>query len=449
MASSRKFMACSIFFQRILVNTMVLICSLGRLEAIESIKTPLSDLDSATLRSLGVSQMDIDSIGKDDEIVVDRGEGESDVLKSKRKNKINNEWWRDPLAQFDDEEVVDMEMEEYSSITQEEELGRLSKSEEAMSRDDIVDEDKVLIPMEEEDEGTPPLRMNEAEIGKVLYSSPELGPVIKTEKLPKGAKEKLKMHSIVPKEETDGSSISSTWERSKNHSRISAPAIPALLLSVSLPRIRSFASKLSTTSALTSKTFISVLVLRFLFHGIGMSKKRNTEEIPNTDYDDMSSTEGFDESAKDTPIHPQQERQNQRVGNRFQQIKTPLSNFFSERKVKSKPSRKRLEEMVAIWEEKYGVAETEKEIACRELESIKIQLHTLNSTTRYLRSQLHDNEISKEEAIAKERDKFNEELIRTRDKMITILKRERELMKHEMLKVRAMIDREEVVEDKI
>ena len=85
----------------------------------------------------------------------------------------------------------------------------------------------------------------------------------------------------------------------------------------------------------------------------------------------------------------------------------------------------------------------------QKLESIKIQLHTLNSTTHYLRSQLHDNEISKEEAIAKERDKFNEELIRTRDKMITILKRERELMKHEMLKVRAMIDREEVVEDKI
>lgn len=105
-----------------------------------------------------------------------------------------------------------------------------------------------------------------------------------------------------------------------------------------------------------------------------------------------------------------------------------------------------LRESLTVWKERTEAAELEKEALARdcdesakELESLRLQLNTLKSTTSYLRSQLSDNEKYLQEAIAMERQKANEQLMRIKETMVDIVNRERHLMRREILKVRQMM----------
>ena len=78
-----------------------------------------------------------------------------------------------------------------------------------------------------------------------------------------------------------------------------------------------------------------------------------------------------------------------------------------------------------------------------QLQEIRQQLDSLSQTNGYLKAQLRDTKRETEQVVQAERQKSNEELSRVRDAMVTVLDRERRLMKAQIMRtsaeVRAMI----------
>ena len=74
-------------------------------------------------------------------------------------------------------------------------------------------------------------------------------------------------------------------------------------------------------------------------------------------------------------------------------------------------------------------------------------MEDLKRTNAFLKSQLRDNKRILEKAVNAERQKTNAELLRVRDSMVSILERERRIMRANIMKnsaeVRSMIAREE------
>mmetsp|Transcript_6908 Transcript_6908/g.8592 ORF Transcript_6908/g.8592 Transcript_6908/m.8592 type:complete len:635 (+) Transcript_6908:315-2219(+) len=109
-----------------------------------------------------------------------------------------------------------------------------------------------------------------------------------------------------------------------------------------------------------------------------------------------------------------------------------------------------LREAVLLWKERTEAAESEKEALCRdfddsskELEALRGQLNTLKSTTSYLRSQLSDNEKCLQEAIFKERQRANQQLLKIKENMVDILNRERHAMRKEVMRVKVLLEEAE------
>lgn len=65
---------------------------------------------------------------------------------------------------------------------------------------------------------------------------------------------------------------------------------------------------------------------------------------------------------------------------------------------------------------------------------IKKQLHGLQETNRYLKSQIRDNQNEIVVAQSRERQKANEEISKMRDTMMQVLAKERALMKAQIKK---------------
>ena len=74
-----------------------------------------------------------------------------------------------------------------------------------------------------------------------------------------------------------------------------------------------------------------------------------------------------------------------------------------------------------------------------QLQEVQTDLASMQSTTRYLKAQLRDNEEIMNRAIDAERRKARGELMRMKDAMLSILERERKAMRDEVMRQSAQV----------
>lgn len=128
-----------------------------------------------------------------------------------------------------------------------------------------------------------------------------------------------------------------------------------------------------------------------------------------------------------------------------------LSGIMSHRQ--KRPSIKDLQDEVEALKERAETAESERdamekeyEATSKELQDVRAQLTNLAARARYLKSQVRDNQQKLDRAIHIERQKANAELVRVREAMMTVLEKERRLMRAQVMrqaaKVRAMMKEE-------
>lgn len=103
------------------------------------------------------------------------------------------------------------------------------------------------------------------------------------------------------------------------------------------------------------------------------------------------------------------------------------------------PSARELMDEVEVLRKRAETAEQERQVMEREYEKTSWQLQeaqnelsSLTSTTRYLKAQLRDNEEMMDRAIRAERRKAKEELLRLKDAMLEVVERERQAMRDEL-----------------
>ena len=111
-----------------------------------------------------------------------------------------------------------------------------------------------------------------------------------------------------------------------------------------------------------------------------------------------------------------------------------------EGKGKTTLSMRDLEEELDMWKSRVQSAESEVESVqhdwsecVQQLEEAKAQCMRLQSTNRYLKEQLRDNQREMEETLKRERQRATDELARIRGAMVEVLDRERKLMRDHMM----------------
>jgi len=114
--------------------------------------------------------------------------------------------------------------------------------------------------------------------------------------------------------------------------------------------------------------------------------------------------------------------------------KQRMPGFPSRRAIRRNDEMQALAERAETAEVERDTIEREYESSSRQLHGLQQQLQSMEKTNGYLKAQLRDLQRSSESTILAERKKSNEEMARVRESLVTVLDRERRLMRAQMVK---------------
>eukprot|EP00978_Attheya_sp_CCMP212_P012478 scaffold31138_cov58-Attheya_sp.AAC.1 len=273
----------------------------------------------------------------------------------------------------------------------------------------------------------------------------------------------------------------------------STRAVPALLLSSVIPRLRK--SIVDSSSGTALGYFASLLAFKLAMDRYVLMPAKN--HLKNTEtqqamdneggegsdilddedesvlFDEEYSDLGFgrpatrrkrkssvstDSNLKKTPVESTTVP-NDQVGverkwlngpNSLKIIQQGAMGYLARRKEKIRreqgPTIKELQDQVEQLLDRTGTAESQRDsmekdyqTSARKLQEVQSQMIRLASTTKQLREQLRESQQSLDSAVQVERRKANDELARVREAMVTVLERERRLMRVQVMKQAAEV----------
>mmetsp|Transcript_16139 Transcript_16139/g.25164 ORF Transcript_16139/g.25164 Transcript_16139/m.25164 type:complete len:456 (-) Transcript_16139:1363-2730(-) len=421
-------------------------------------------LDAATLRALGLADdsLSVDDTANadanvDDDVLApyDRDIEASEADMDDDDTDDEDAWWRDPLAQFEDEGDDD---------------GANAAA------GGVVIDTTILKPMmqdavEEDDHNVQrPYDDDEAE-GGVQHS----------DGLSEDAQRRLAERSIVPADDADAdaddemmipSSTTTTGggklvERSKKLSgkdvsaTIAAPL--TFLLPASFPKLRSLIT--SVVGATPMNVLLSVVTAQYMMMYLAGSRRKSAKAVDDdeTSADLESPVEtvsgggggytdsmyNLNEEANGADDTGQNVSKRGRLG-----VVQGAQSLFSHLGGGKQQTIDELSAELQAWRDSAekkdmhnSMLSRENEDIVNQLGEIKRQLHGLQETNRYLKSQIRDNQNEIVVVQSRERQKANEEIARMRDAMMQVLAKERSLMKAQIKKtseqVRALLAEDE------
>jgi len=438
--------------------------------------------------------------------------------------KSSDEWWRDPLAAFDEEDEEDLDFEEPEEkspldklLDERESTDKLEDADdeellvepeedlimEDLSVEDVNDEELFVEPedesIEEEKEGGLELEEEEEDDDEV-EAIEEIEIPREEIKLPQEEIEIPQEEIEIPREEieipqeepivieetkpqdNEKQLEASTTFSSDIKSGISAPVAQAA--SMLAPTVKSLIASIGPLAATNPLVQVvgAAAIARALMLSAGPKKgrKKNKSKPLYGENDDLSALdEEFDaemEAYRDEHAYSDEEEdyislddderdmmQQQSAQSydqslpshsrrRFNLPMSRIPNPFGGSK--RLPSKHALLDEIEDLKNRVKIAEFERENVEKEYEetSMKLQetmtdLTNLQQTSKYLKSQLRDNEDALSRTVRAERRKAKEELKRMREAMLTVLERERKAMREknerEIAELRSLMDEPE------
>jgi len=420
-------------------------------------------LDAATLRALGLADDSADDSAAanadanvDDDVLApydrDIEASEADIddddTDEDDTDEEDNAWWRDPLAQFEDEGDDD-----------------------GTGTGGVVIDTTILKPMmqdavEEDDYDVQRQRdEDEAEGG---------GGVQHSDGLSEDAQRRLAERSIVPADDADVDvdtadvddgvlfpSPATTngggklVERSKKLSGKDVSATLAapltFLLPASFPKLRSLIT--SVVGATPMNVLLSVVTAQYMMMYLAGSRRKSAKAVDDDETSaDLESpletmSNGGGGGYSDSMYHVNEEvigaddaGQNVSKKGRLGVVHGAQS-LFSHFGGGKQQTIDELSAELQAWRDSAekkdmhnSMLSRENEDIVNQLGEIKRQLHGLQETNRYLKSQIRDNQNEIVVVQSRERQKANEEIARMRDAMMQVLAKERSLMKSQIKK---------------
>lgn len=430
----------------------------------------ISATNGAILKSLGVDDSEIDKLlnGEDTENIPEKGNGDVEMNKIEQRDP---EWWRDPLALFEDSEDEDEDDTDMEDDEDEESYASYdvtSGSELDIETEDEVDSCPVITPLEDEEkdelvEEVP--ETNEKEVMKLEEPSKKNeSEKEKTEKketkdtrsLPMDAQRRLAQHSILMKPEASPSSK----VIEKSNTNFSAPALPAILV---ISKLRSILPGIPPNVV---TLFVSLAGTQFIATRLFPRKKRNLNQYAEDDDplgDDYTLSgknflskimKNLQPSGSSTKMRSKDERSSDENNVSSQGLSTKPGWVYQEKKNSEDSKQKKirrvskmemLEEM-EHWRDRAEKAEieneeliVESERVTKELAKVRSESSNLRNSMQYLKSQLLENQNEMEKAVKQERKKSEKEMTEVREALLKVLRHERNLMREQVQKTSAQV----------
>ena len=414
--------------------------------------------------------------------------------------KSNADWWRDPLAAFDDDSDDDYEEEvvqEEASVENSVDQMIILTEEAVMGAVPTMEDDVLVIPTDENKEGETNVVTVMENDNLVIFNNDNetIDGTTGTEEpiiLLESSKQVMNDQAIVLKA-ADHQIVS------LRRAMTGSLAAPLALLLPSLPKVQAVFTRLPVVTLLAIVTFMRVLYEPLLhLSGNRQPKTSQEEELRSPNDDDNFSSERDrhrekrlqDEEEEQQNVEPDKRKfwrsrkvpstqdneavvddtKNQSPGWFEQFFPKPLSHE------KLPPARELMEKVqqlqgaaeIAVsdrdsMEREYEKASWQVRILfllwvtsiakrpfhdqllllvpffLRQLQEAQTELSSLTSTTRYLKAQLIDNEHIMERAIKAERARAKKELTRMKEAMLKVLERERKAMRDELVKQTAEV----------
>ena len=114
-------------------------------------------------------------------------------------------------------------------------------------------------------------------------------------------------------------------------------------------------------------------------------------------------------------------------------VRRPTNPLFGNRAARKSDEMRALVERAKAAEVERESIEREYESSSSQLQATQNQLQALSKTNGYLKAQLRDIQRTSESAVMTERRKADEEMARVRESLVTVLERERRLMRAQMM----------------
>ena len=391
---------------------------------------------------------------------------------------VGEEWWRDPLAKYQDdddeyevEEVEESEDEECDEKPAQRQGGKRSSASKTMSKNKKK-------PRAASAKSKP---RGKAKAGKTpSFGLPSFG----------GKQTKGTTSSALTKRRSQKSSTGSSMTTSWNvptplgSVRVQLPAGATLgPLTTVIGAIGTFATNTSPTVPIILSLAMANFFLGLIRHAHPQQPSSSEEEEEYVDQsgyqqyndgygDEMDENYGFErqqqeQDYEDIPMEEDggldayQQQQDQypeddaesaargpNVLTRLASSMPKVPSLFgrgdgqTERRIRRNRRRsfRRDDEVRALYERaeaaeaERDTIEHEYELSSRQLQGQQQQLQALSKTNAYLKAQLRDIQRSSESAVLAERKKADEEMARVRESLVDVLERERRLMRAQMMK---------------
>jgi hypothetical protein len=377
--------------------------------------------------------------------------------------KSNEDWWRDPFAAFDFDDLEEGDEPQPAGRTSAEEVVPDSSTV-SVKHDDLV-------------------IMSDTDINQALMDGKD-DDAKQARDLPKDVKDRLAARSMIPVER-----------------KASSFSAPLALLLPAMPKVRQLASRLPIVKAIAALALLKALYQQVLNGFVGIKLGTRKDEVAGTRADIVSNDRYEPEpTEEDEDYEEPKPKRKMRVQLKPADIvKQPeakvtptwFANWFGRNSSHEKlPSAKELMNRVkelqgaaekavsdrdsieleyekASWQVRttllilvLAICDQQRSsfhhqslvslLLLAQLQEAQTELSTLTSTTRYLKTQLRDNEEVMDRAIKAERLRAKKELTRMKEAMLSVLERERKAMRAELMRqkaeVIAMLEAEERAE---
>jgi len=419
---------------------------------------------------------------------------ENDSFKSK------DEWWKDPLAMFEDEEDVmrnddnkipstkaDRELPKEEDVIEffpeelpegeevDELVGERQREDELVfpdERDELVlpdeEEELELLPEEEDEEDMMEMIDEQKTFDRPMEEDPDVFEELPKEKeeaepIPEPVQRKKRTFPSLKRQEAEAPNAPKKRKpRQKSHNEI-GPQKSKQVVSASASSPLAFTGVVPQLTSLLSN-YPGVKLLGFLALGKAVSVMVKTA-VPKTkrinDEGNIEEAEGSfepeeenEESVVDEDLEQEEqvEQEEEQVSQASNQTPAAVeqreddivrgnSGWFRFLKRERLPPARELMEQVEELKRSCELAETDKknlereyEKASWQLQEAQSELKNLKQTTRYLQTQIRDNEEILTRAVKSERRKAREELVRMKEAMVKVVEKEREAMREEFMK---------------
>ena len=425
----------------------ILLCIfLMRIELCLTSTSSFLGMDATTLRSLGISESEIESIlaeeedykgAENDKVGRNRNkkEKEDDYLQYESATTLEEEedvvesgsesaWWKDPLARFGDEDIDD----EYEDEATEDVDSMSEEIDQPLETPTLPEEKDDSVDTEIEDDE----EEEDSQEGLSLEAKERLAKnsIVMAEDYP--PQQKPKQNRMQQQEKKQHPRTTTLPSSKKSTSKlVAAPALPIIFLNRQAPAL---------------KMFMGVAMVQF-FLNLFFGKAKDLPPSQDIDNDILQS----DDDAEDE----KQLKPKEKSINMTPFLQNPLKSIFRKKKMQNfqEEMSKReanLENEIQNWKNKALTYETEIENISQSqsktqsnYDKLQQKQNQLMSIIRNLKRELSTMEDRIDDAVQSERNKANDELRNVREAMMKILVKERKLMKMEMKKnndrVRALL----------